>query len=63
MAEDALILGLPSQIELVRVADQNSVIARITRLTRSLAQEKIDATWWEVDGVSRSKRKLEDDAE
>lgn len=61
MAEDALMFQLPTQFELIRVADENSVIATITQLTRSLAQEKIDGAWWDVAGVSKSKRQLEDD--
>ena len=61
MAEDPFMLQLPTEIELIRVADDFPVVATIKRLTRSLAQEKIDGTWWEVAGVSRSKRQLEND--
>lgn len=52
---------LPDRIELIRVADGRPVTATIARLTRDLAQAKIDGNWWKSLGVSTIRRQQEDD--
>jgi hypothetical protein len=43
---------LPNKIDLVRVADNHIVKAQVVRLTRTVAQTKIDATGWQDLGAS-----------
>lgn len=52
---------LPDRIRLIKVADNTIVTATIVKLTRNLAQAKIDGNWWEMLGVSTVKRQQEDD--
>lgn len=52
---------LPDRIELRRIADNARIFATLRRLTRELAQEKIDGSWWETLGVPTHKREEEND--
>jgi GNAT superfamily N-acetyltransferase len=52
---------IEQRIELLRVVDNTSVPAMIVRLTRSLAQAKIDGIWWKDLGLSAVQRKKEND--
>ena len=54
-------IPLPTEIDLVRAADDHIIQARFVRLTRPVAKTKIDATWWEDLGASTEMRKKEND--
>jgi|RhiMetdeSRZDD1v2_1073273.scaffolds.fasta_scaffold124384_3 hypothetical protein len=54
-------IPLPSEIDLVRAADNHIVHAQFVRLTRAVAKTKIDGTWWEDLGASTEMRKKEND--
>lgn len=52
---------LPFDISLTRVADGVAVTGRIVRLTREMAQTRIDGRWWTGIGVNRHIRNAEND--
>lgn len=53
--------GLPASVDLTKVADDTIVTANLVPLTRGLAHERIDSKWWELPGVSKEKKRAEND--
>lgn len=53
--------GLPEKVELTSVADNAVVGANLVALTRRLAHDRIDSKWWELPGVSKEKKRAEND--
>lgn len=54
-------LDLPNRLALTDCQNGQVVSADLIRLTREIAQTRIDAVWWSGLGVSKSKREEEDD--
>ncbi len=52
---------LPDRIELLKTVDGTAVAEKVGKLTRRLAQERIDSKWWELPEVSKRQRRQEND--
>ncbi|HVA46503.1 MAG TPA: hypothetical protein VNH11_09025 [Pirellulales bacterium] len=54
-------MNMPSEIRLLDHWHGIEVSAALVELTRTLAANRIDAQWWQLEGVSKSKRAQEGD--
>jgi hypothetical protein len=54
-------IELPDKIRVYDVKRGRAVEASLAELTRAMAQERIDAKWWTLPGVSKSIKEQEND--